>query len=134
MDIRISPSVLRGTVEIPSSKSCAHRAIICAALSSDSEPSVISGISFSKDIEATLGAMEAFGAKWELTDKENGIVTVYGIGSMRMSGRRIVNCNESGSTLRFVIPIAAALGYEAEFHGRGRLPQRGAADARFGAS
>ena len=124
MDIRISPSVLRGTVEIPSSKSCAHRAIICAALSSDSEPSVISGISFSKDIEATLGAMEAFGAKWELTDKENGIVTVYGIGSMRMSGRRIVNCNESGSTLRFVIPIAAALGYEAEFHGRGRLPQR----------
>ncbi|MBR1824013.1 MAG: 3-phosphoshikimate 1-carboxyvinyltransferase [Ruminococcus sp.] len=124
MDIRISPSVLKGTVDIPSSKSCAHRAIICAALSSDSEPSVLSGISFSKDIEATLGAMEAFGAKWELTDKESGTVTVYGIGSQRVSGKRTVDCNESGSTLRFVIPIAAALGYDTEFLGRGRLPQR----------
>ena len=124
MDIRISPSVLSGTVEIPSSKSCAHRAIICAALSSDSKPSVLSGISFSKDIEATLGAMEAFGAKWELTDKENGTVTVYGIGSQRVSGKLTVDCNESGSTLRFVIPIAAALGYDTEFLGRGRLPQR----------
>ena len=124
MNIRISPSVLNGAVEIPSSKSCAHRAIICAALSSDSEPSVLSGISFSKDIEATLGAMEAFGAKWELTDKESGTVTVYGIGSERVSGKRNVDCNESGSTLRFVIPIAAALGYDTEFIGRGRLPQR----------
>ena len=124
MNIRISPSVLNGAVEIPSSKSCAHRAIICAALSSDREPSVLSGISFSKDIEATLGAMEAFGAKWELTDKESGTVTVYGIGSERVSGKRTVDCNESGSTLRFVIPIAAALGYDTEFIGRGRLPQR----------
>lgn len=124
MDIRISPSVLKGRVEIPSSKSCAHRAIICAALSSDSEPSVLSGISFSKDIEATLGAMEAFGARWEMTDKESGTVTVYGIGTSRVEGRLTVDCNESGSTLRFVIPIAAALGYETEFIGRGRLPQR----------
>ena len=124
MDIRISPSVLKGRVEIPSSKSCAHRAIICAALSSDSEPSVLSGISFSKDIEATLGAMEAFGAKWEMTDKESGTVTVWGIGTDRAEGKLSIDCNESGSTLRFVIPIAAALGYDTEFIGRGRLPQR----------
>ena len=117
MDIRIEPSQLRGTVEIPASKSCAHRALISAALAEGT--SVISGVSMSKDIEATIGAMSALGAEFTV---DGTTVTVKGISS-RMD-KAVIDCNESGSTLRFVIPIAAALGTDSRFIGRGRLPQR----------
>lgn len=117
MDIRLNHSVLSGDLEIPASKSCAHRLIICAALAEG--VSVISGVTMSKDIEATIGAMSALGADFEI----NGdTVTVRGIS--KVSGNAVVDCNESGSTLRFVIPVAAALGVATEFIGRGRLPQR----------
>ncbi|MCQ2460198.1 MAG: 3-phosphoshikimate 1-carboxyvinyltransferase [Ruminococcus sp.] len=121
MNVRITPSVLSGKIDIPSSKSVAHRELICAALASDGKSSVISGISGSKDIEATLGAMEALGTVWK--DEGNGSVRIFGITEVP-SGKRVIDCNESGSTLRFIIPIAAALGCNAEFIGRGRLPQR----------
>ena len=117
MDIRIEPSQLRGTVDIPASKSCAHRALISAALAEGI--SVISGVSMSKDIEATIGAMTALGAEFSV---DGTTVTVTGISS-RMD-KAVIDCNESGSTLRFVIPIAAALGTNSRFIGRGRLPQR----------
>ena len=117
MDIRIEPSQLRGTVDIPASKSCAHRALISAALAEGI--SVISGVSMSKDIEATIGAMTALGAEFSV---DGTTVTVSGISS-RMD-KAVIDCNESGSTLRFVIPIAAALGTDSRFIGRGRLPQR----------
>lgn len=117
MDIRIEPSQLRGTVDIPASKSCAHRALISAALAEGT--SVISGVSMSKDIEATIGAMTALGAEFSV---DGTTVTVSGISS-RMD-KAVIDCNESGSTLRFVIPIAAALGTDSRFIGRGRLPQR----------
>lgn len=117
MDIRIEPSQLRGTVDIPASKSCAHRALISAALAEGI--SVISGVSMSKDIEATIGAMTALGAEFSV---DGTTVTVSGISS-RMD-KVVIDCNESGSTLRFVIPIAAALGTDSRFIGRGRLPQR----------
>ena len=117
MDIRIEPSQLRGTVDIPASKSCAHRALISAALAEGI--SVISGVSMSKDIEATIGAMTALGAEFSV---DGTTVTVTGISS-RMD-KAVIDCNESGSTLRFVIPIAAALGTDSRFIGRGRLPQR----------
>lgn len=117
MDIRIEPSQLRGTVDIPASKSCAHRALISAALAEGI--SVISGVSMSKDIEATIGAMTALGAEFNV---DGTTVTVSGISS-RMD-KAVIDCNESGSTLRFVIPIAAALGTDSRFIGRGRLPQR----------
>lgn len=117
MDIRIEPSQLRGTVDIPASKSCAHRALISAALAEGI--SVISGVSMSKDIEATIGAMTALGAEFSA---DGTTVTVSGISS-RMD-KAVIDCNESGSTLRFVIPIAAALGTDSRFIGRGRLPQR----------
>ncbi|MBQ8296412.1 MAG: 3-phosphoshikimate 1-carboxyvinyltransferase [Ruminococcus sp.] len=118
MDIRIQPCKLSGDVSIPSSKSYAHRALICAALASGR--SVIDGISMSKDIEATISAMSALGA--DCTVGENGRIIVDGITAP--SEKAIIDCNESGSTLRFVIPIAAALGADAEFRGRGRLPER----------
>lgn len=117
MDIRIEPSQLRGTVKIPASKSCAHRALISAALAEGT--SVISGVSMSKDIEATIGAMTSLGAEFSV---DGTTVTVSGISS-RMD-KAVIDCNESGSTLRFVIPIAAALGTDSRFIGRGRLPQR----------
>ena len=60
MDIRISPSRLCGQLSVPASKSCAHRSIICAALADG--VSHLSGVTMSKDIEATIGAMTALGA------------------------------------------------------------------------
>ncbi len=118
MDIRINPSTLSGAVSIPSSKSYAHRALISAALAEGT--SVIGGISMSKDIHATISGMRALGAEFDVA--ENGEITVNGIcGSPENA---IIDCNESGSTLRFLIPIAAALGVETQFHGRGRLPER----------
>lgn len=118
MDIRISPSVLKGDLSIPASKSCAHRAVICAALADGI--SKLSGITMSKDIEATISAMTALGASFEI----NGdIVTVKGINGC-INGTADIDCNESGSTLRFIMPVAAALGIDSIFRGRGRLPQR----------
>lgn len=118
MDIKIQPSHLSGKVQIPSSKSYAHRALICAALADG--VSEIEGISFSKDIEATISAMTALGA--EISTDISGKITVRGISDTPKGN--IIDCNESGSTLRFLIPIAAALGADAEFHGQGRLPER----------
>ncbi len=117
MNIQIQPHKLMGTVRIPSSKSMAHRMLICAALSKGT--SEISGISFSKDIEATIHVMEALGAGFEIQDDT---VTVTGITECPETA--LADCCESGSTLRFLIPVAAALGTETTFTGQGRLPQR----------
>ena len=117
MDIRITPTLLEGKVSIPASKSCAHRALICAALADGT--SVISGVSMSKDIEATIGSMTALGADFKV---DGDTVTVRGIKTP--AERAVIDCNESGSTLRFIMPVAAALGTDSEFLGRGRLPQR----------
>lgn len=118
MNIRITPALLSGDVNIPSSKSYAHRAIICAALSEGC--SVISGISMSNDITATIDSMRSLGA--DIKTNSDTELTIYGISEPCQAAS--IDCNESGSTLRFVIPIAAALGVDAQFHGRGRLPQR----------
>lgn len=118
MDIRISPSRLCGQLSVPASKSCAHRSIICAALADG--VSHLSGVTMSKDIEATIGAMTALGAEFTVS---GGDITVKGAGG-RHAHDCVIDCNESGSTLRFIIPIAAALGSRTEFRGRGRLPQR----------
>lgn len=117
MDILIGGSLLRGELSIPASKSCAHRALICAALAEGR--SVISGVTMSKDIEATIGAMTALGASFSV---EESTITVDGISEV--PEKALIDCCESGSTLRFVLPIAAALGIESVFSGRGRLPQR----------
>ncbi|MBR3422566.1 MAG: 3-phosphoshikimate 1-carboxyvinyltransferase [Ruminococcus sp.] len=117
MDIRISPSRLAGSVNIPASKSCAHRALICAALADG--VSHISGVTFSKDIEATINAMTALGASFEA---DGDSITVRGVTDIPSYAD--IDCNESGSTLRFVMPIASVLGTDSVFHGRGRLPER----------
>ena len=105
----------------PPSKSQAHRLILCAALAGGR--SVIRNLAFSQDIRATLGCVSALGASW--TEQESGVIAVDGIGGREYTGALPhLDCGESGSTLRFLIPIALAVAGGAEFSGRGRLMQR----------
>lgn len=117
MDIKITPAKLSGKVNVPSSKSMTHRILISAALADG--VSVISNISFSKDIYATIDALKALGAEISV---KNNIVTVKGID--KSSGKADIDCCESGSTLRFLIPISSALGIDTTYYGQGRLPER----------
>ena len=117
MEVKITPSKLIGRVKSPSSKSFSHRMLIAAALAGG--VSEVSNISVSKDIDATVGAMNALGAK---IFSDDSTYTVMGIKSP--AEKAVIDCCESGSTLRFIIPIAAALGCECEFHGKGKLPER----------
>ncbi len=120
-NIIIRPSLLRGTVSVPPSKSAAHRAIICAALSDGR--SVIRPVSMSEDMTATIGCMKDLGAK---ITRDGDTLTVDGLfrSGCTREEKPVLDCGESGSTLRFLIPVAAALGVPARFVGRGRLPKR----------
>lgn len=117
MDVKIMPGKLKGEVTVPPSKSVAHRMIIGAALSSGR--SEVSNLSPSVDITATIECMRALGAKIDFTDSK---AVIEGI--REIPDKAVLNCHESGSTLRFLIPVAAALGVEAEFRGGGKLPTR----------
>lgn len=117
MEVKIRPSKLIGRVAAPSSKSFSHRMLIAAALAGG--VSEIKNISVSKDIDATIGALNALGAN---IYRDGSTYTVMGI--KQPSEKAVLDCCESGSTLRFIIPIAAALGCECEFHGSGKLPER----------
>ena len=117
MNVRILPANLKGEVFAPPSKSVAHRALICAALANES--STVFPVDRSKDMEATIGALKTLGAS--IVRNDNG-VTITGIGKAPKQAK--VDCIESGSTLRFLIPIAAAKGISCQFIGSGRLPER----------
>lgn len=117
MEVKITPKKLIGRVNAPSSKSYSHRALIGAALAEGI--SELTNISVSKDIEATAAALSALGAN--VLD-DGGVYTVMGI--KKPAERAVIDCGESGSTLRFIVPVAAALGCECEFRGSGKLPQR----------
>lgn len=117
MEIRITPSPLSGTINAIPSKSVAHRAFLCAALSDT--PSIIECESVSKDIEATINCLNVLGAK---ISGNNGIFNIVPI--QRSMEKALLDCGESGSTLRFLLPIVSALGKNAVIHGHGRLPER----------
>ncbi len=117
MKVMLSPSKLNGTVDAPASKSCLHRALICAA-AADKETRIFTS-SFSKDIEATISCLTSLGARFEYG---GGFVTVYPI--EKTNEECILDCNESGSTLRFMLPFAAALGRKCTFVGAERLGKR----------
>ena len=102
MDVKIYPSKLIGTLNAPSSKSYSHRMIIAAALAGGI--SEISNVTGSNDIKVTAGAMEALGAD-VLADGD--VYTVRGIKDP--AAKADIDCGESGSTLRFIIPVAAAI-------------------------
>ena len=126
MDIRIAPSRLSGAVTPPPSKSMAHRLIITAALSGGI--STIRNVSFSQDIEATLRCMRALGTGVEQTDEHT--LRIHGLGhsvpQAPPPGGALphFDCGESGSTLRFMIPVALAVAGGGVFTGRGRLMER----------
>ncbi len=122
MDVKITPSRLCGTVTPPPSKSMAHRLLIAAALSGGR--SVISGLADSQDIQATRRCLSALGA-W-IEDLSPGTVRVHGLGNaiVEAGPAPILDCGESGSTLRFLIPLALLVNGEAEFVGHGRLMER----------
>lgn len=109
-----------GDVTVPPSKSAAHRALLCAALSQGK--STVFNIDRSKDMEATLGAVRALGASAVYREEDRAVfLDASRLGTI--AGGEI-DCLESGSTLRFLIPVAAALGGSWRFIGSGRLPQR----------
>ena len=124
MNVTIIPAELSGTVTPPPSKSQAHRVLIAAALA-DGE-CTISNVAFSQDIEATMSCLESLGAEFA---RDGSTVTVRGMGANTMSPLRRMayprlDCGESGSTLRFLIPVALAVRGGGIFSGRGRLMER----------
>ena len=121
MNVIIEPSVARGKITPPPSKSYAHRLLICAALGNGT--SEIRGISKSEDMLATLDCLSTLGAKYE---KQADTVSVTGIGnSVNTDEVKRFYCRESGSTLRFMIPLALLFGGTSEFYGTERLISRG---------
>ena len=121
MDIRITPARLTGAVTPPPSKSMAHRLLIAAALSDG--VSTVRNVAFSQDIEATLRCMTALGAGVE---REDSTLRIHGIAAADRTFDALphFDCGESGSTLRFLIPIALAVAGGGTFTGRGRLMER----------
>ncbi|MDP2891942.1 MAG: 3-phosphoshikimate 1-carboxyvinyltransferase [Bacillota bacterium] len=116
-EILIKPHPLEGKINAPPSKSAAHRALILAALSE--RECTVEGVAPSADMAATLGALKGLGFAIEYRDGK-----AHFTGKRHTGGTPVVNCGESGSTLRFMVPVAAALGIDAEFTGEGRLPSR----------
>lgn len=119
MKIKIEKGIARGRVCAPPSKSMAHRLLICAGLS-DGE-CVVHGISDSEDMLATMDCLRALGVKCE---KDGETVRVAGIDIRRAAAPKQLNCRESGSTLRFFIPIALMTGMETVLAGSRRLMER----------
>jgi 3-phosphoshikimate 1-carboxyvinyltransferase len=116
--VTIKHSVLKGRVKIPSSKSISHRAVICAGLSQG--VSNIGNINFSQDIDATIEAMKSFGVAVE---KREAALKITGAAELDVV-ESAIDCFESGSTLRFLIPVAALTGKKVVFSGRGELVNR----------
>ncbi len=117
MDIRIRPAKLSGTVCAPASKSIAHRALICAALS-DSPARILCG-PVGRDVLATAHCLTALGAN--ITENDTGF---YVEPVSNIPQKTTLYCGESGSTLRFLMPLVGVLGVEATFLLEGRLPFR----------
>lgn len=115
--VTLKPKCFGGTVAAPPSKSAVHRLLICAAASE--EQTRIRCAAVSEDIEATMRCLRALGADIEVCGE---YITVKS--GLRLGGAAVCDCGESGSTLRFMLPLAAALGTEAEFVGKGRLSKR----------
>ena len=117
MDLTIRPRTLRGDITIIPSKSQAHRLLICAAFAD--KPTQLHCADTNRDIEATADCLRALGA--DIIRTETGY-TVFP--AARVPESAVLNCCESGSTLRFLLPIVGALGVDGVFQMEGRLPQR----------
>ena len=121
MNRTVDPGARSGRVRIPSSKSQAHRLLICAALGHSPCDVFCDGLS--RDIEATVACLRALGADIRLG--QGGALSVCPIPrAERDAVTRPLPCGESGSTLRFLLPVVGALGMDVSFLREGRLPER----------
>ncbi|SDQ28321.1 3-phosphoshikimate 1-carboxyvinyltransferase [Carnobacterium viridans] len=118
-NLTLTPTTLNGTVIVPPSKSIAHRAVICASLATGR--STIKNVQLSDDILATIEGMRSFGA---IISYDDQTLTIDGIRNGSAKEIRTINCNESGSTLRFLIPLATLFTGETHFIGQGHLGKR----------
>ena len=116
MEMRCTPAILSGKIKAISSKSHAHRVLICSALAS--EPTKIICNVLSKDITATVECLKMLGA--EIKIEEN---TLF-VNPQKFSEKAEIDCGESGSTLRFLLPVVSALGIDTTINAHGRLPER----------
>ena len=119
MNVTIKPSVACGEIFAPPSKSCAHRLMICAALSEGR--SVIRNIGTNDDIIATADCLRQLGADIQINGTE---AIVDGIGNTDKKESAELFCNESGSTLRFLIPLSLVFAKNVTFKGSERLMER----------
>jgi len=117
MDLTIRPGKLSGTVTPIPSKSMAHRYLICAAFADESTDLICPETN--RDIEATVDCLNALGAKILRTERGYKIQPIR-----EFSKSAVLPCGESGSTLRFLLPVAGAIGVDATFILEGRLPHR----------
>ena len=117
MDITITPKKLSGEIIAIPSKSQAHRLLICAAFADGK--TTLRCPDTNRDIEATAECLRALGAEILRTEEGYTVSPVRGIPSSA-----VLPCHDSGSTLRFLLPVAGALGVDAVFQMEGRLPQR----------
>ena len=117
MNLTIYPNKLGGTVSAIASKSQAHRLLICAAFS-DKE-TVLECAQTSRDIEATVKCLRALGSTITHTETGYRVIPVS-----KIPTQAVLDCEESGSTLRFMLPIAGALGVDTVFQMTGKLPER----------
>lgn len=118
MKVRIYPSVARGSVIAPPSKSMAHRLLICAALSAGE--SHIYGVSDCEDVTATLDCLRALGADCKM---DNNTAIIQGIDFSKGTNATLP-CRESGSTMRFMIPLCLLSGKETTLVGAPSLLHR----------
>ena len=119
MNVTLRGGGRSGCVRIPASKSQAHRLLICAALGDRPVSVLCDGMN--ADIHATIRCLEALGAS--VRPHEGNALFVTPVSAVP-EGERVLNCGESGSTLRFLLPVVGALGAQANFLREGRLPQR----------
>ena len=125
MTVKIYPSILSGTIEAVSSKSELHRALICASFCNGPTDIIVTGSAYidkdniPDDINATISCLSALGSSIIFSPNKFHVCPISS-----MSQSPILDCRESASTLRFLLPIAAIYSRDAHFSGKGRLPER----------
>lgn len=119
MIAKIEKSRLCGTVTAPTSKSMAHRMLICASLAKGK--SVVKNVTFSQDILATLDCIKQMGGQYSINGND---VEIEGISNIKQTKSSCFNCRESGSTLRFFIPLLLLSETKQSFSGSGKLMER----------
>ncbi len=123
MNVLLTPAELSGSIAVPSSKSAVHRALLVAAFAKDCTLVRFHGLS--EDIRATVSCLSALGANFERTADGYAVTPISSAPQ-----KAVLDCGESGSTLRFLMPVCAALGVHARFICHGRLAARPLSELR----